>query len=80
MCSTPEHTHFAGYLLGETPQTYFLYLMHKESIGWRLGTSQVYTQGQVKPMVGFKQRSSQEHADATWIIRTHATENEAQAG
>ena len=27
--STPEHTHFAGYVLGETPQTYFLYLMHK---------------------------------------------------
>ena len=78
LCSTPEHTHFAGYILGETPQTYFLYLMHKESIGWRLGTSQVYTQGQVKPMVGFKQRSSQEHADATWIIRTHATENEAR--
>ena len=40
---TPEHTHFAGYLLGETPQTYFLYLMHKEGVGYRLGTSQVYT-------------------------------------
>jgi len=30
--STPEHVHFAGYVLGETPQTYFLYLMHKEGI------------------------------------------------
>ncbi|HVH83092.1 MAG TPA: UvrD-helicase domain-containing protein, partial [Steroidobacteraceae bacterium] len=78
LCSTPEHTHFAGYLLGETPQTYFLYLMHKEGIGWRLGTSQVYTKGQEKPMVGFKQRSIQEHADATWIIRTHESENEAR--
>ena len=29
-------------------------------------------------MVGFKQRSLQEHADALWIIRTHATENEAR--
>ena len=76
--STPEHTHFAGYLLGETPQTYFLYLMHKEGVGWRLGTSQVYTKGQKKPTVGFKQRSVQEHADGTWIIRTHATENEAR--
>jgi DNA helicase II / ATP-dependent DNA helicase PcrA len=78
LCSTPEHTHFAGYLLGETPQTYFLYLMHKEGTGWRLGTSQVYTKGQEKPMVGFKQRSAQEHADGTWIIRTHASENEAR--
>jgi DNA helicase-2/ATP-dependent DNA helicase PcrA len=76
--STPEHVHFAGYVLGETPQTYFLYLMHKQGVGYRLGTSQVYTQGQARPMVGFKQRSLQEHADALWIVRTHATENEAR--
>src|SRR5262249_16950217 len=62
--STREHTHFAGYLLGETPQTYFLYLMHKEGVGYRLGTSQVYTEGQAKPMIGIKQRAIQEHADA----------------
>ena len=47
--STPEHVHFAGYVLGETPQTYFLYLMHKEGVGYRLGTSQVYTEGQAGP-------------------------------
>jgi DNA helicase II / ATP-dependent DNA helicase PcrA len=76
--STPEHVHFAGYVLGQTPQTYFLYLMHKEGVGFRLGTSQVYTSGQAKPMVGFKQRSVQEHADALWIIRTHSSENEAR--
>ena len=29
-------------------------------------------------MVGFKQRTLQEHADAAWIIRTHANENEAR--
>jgi DNA helicase-2/ATP-dependent DNA helicase PcrA len=77
--STPDHTHFAGYVLGETPQTYFLYLMHKVGIGYRLGSFQVYTAGQVKPMVGFKQRSVQEHADAAWIIRTHRNENEARS-
>jgi len=76
--STPEHTHFAGYLLGETPQTYFLYLMYKEGVGYRLGTSQVYTAGQAKPMLGIKQRAIQEHADAAWIIRTHTSENEAR--
>jgi DNA helicase II / ATP-dependent DNA helicase PcrA len=76
--STPEHVHFAGYVLGETPQTYFLYLMHKEGVGYRLGTSQVYTEGQARPMVGFKQRSLQEHADALWIVRTHASEIEAR--
>jgi DNA helicase-2/ATP-dependent DNA helicase PcrA len=76
--STPEHVHFAGYLLGETPQTYFLYLMHKQDGGYRLGTSQVYTQGQEKPMLGYEQRSLQEHADALWIIRAHESENEAR--
>jgi DNA helicase II / ATP-dependent DNA helicase PcrA len=76
--STPEHVHFAGYVLGETPQTYFLYLMHKEGVGYRLGTSQVYSKGQARPMVGFKQRALQERADALWIIRTHSSENEAR--
>src|ERR1700761_8419845 len=50
--STPEHVHFAGYVLGETPQTYFLYLMHKEGVGYWLGTSQIHTRGQAKPMMG----------------------------
>ena len=76
--STPEHVHFAGYVLGETPQTHFLYLMHKEGLGYRIGTSQVYTNGQAKPMIGVKQRALQEHADSLWIIRTHRSENEAR--
>ncbi len=78
ICSTPEHTHLAGYILGETPQTYFLYLMYKEGVGYRLGTSQVYTNGQAKPMVGFKQRALAEHADAAWVVRTHSSENDAR--
>ena len=76
--STPEHTHFAGYLLGETPQTFFTYLMFREGVGYRIGTSQGYTRGQAKPMVGYRQRAIQEHADAVWIVGTHASENEAR--
>jgi DNA helicase II / ATP-dependent DNA helicase PcrA len=79
LLSTPEHTHFAGYLLGETPQCYFTYLMLKLGVGYRLGTSQVYTRGQARPMVGFKQRALQEHADALWVLNTHPSENEARA-
>src|SRR5258708_1088988 len=78
LVSTPEHTHFAGYLLAETPQVYFTYLMHKRGVGFRLGTSCVYTKGQVKPMVGCRQRSIQEHADATWVVGTHGSENDAR--
>ena len=76
--STPEHTHFAGYLLGEAPQIFFTYLMHKKGVGYRLGTSCVYTKGQARPMIGFRQRAIQEHADATWVVGTHANENEAR--
>ncbi len=77
--STPKHMHFAGYRLGDVPQVFFTYLMCKRGIGWRLGTSQVYTAGQSRPMVGFKQRLLQEHGDALWIIGTHTSENEARA-
>ena len=76
--STPEHTHFAGYVRGETPQIYCLYLLHKEGIGYRLETSPTYTAGAARPTAGFKQRALQEHADAAWIIRTHISENDAR--
>ncbi|EIT71819.1 UvrD-helicase domain-containing protein [Hydrocarboniphaga effusa] len=78
LVSTPEHTHFAGYLLGETPQTFFTYLMHKRGVGYRLGVSQVYTNGQVKPLVGFEQRCLHEHADAAWVVTTHDSANAAR--
>ncbi len=79
LVSTPEHTHFAGYRLGVTPQMYFTYLMYKRGIGYRLGTSQVYTRSQEKPVVGFMLRARHEHADAVWIISTHESEKEARA-
>lgn len=78
LVSTPDHIHFAGYRLGETPQLYFTYLMHKKSRGWRLGVSQTYTRGQVKPMIGFQQRCNQEHADAVWVVGTFPTSQEAR--
>ncbi|WLT30481.1 UvrD-helicase domain-containing protein [Geothrix sp. PMB-07] len=78
LVSTPEHIHFAGYRLGATPQLHFVYLMHKQGVGWRLGTSQTHTRGQVKPVVGFLQRARQEHADDLWVLSTHGSEQEAR--
>ena len=78
LVSTPEHTHFAGYRPGAAPRLYFVYLMHKRGTGYRIGTSQVYTNGQVKPEVGFVQRARQERADAIWVLSTHASENAAR--
>ena len=76
--STAEHIHFAGYRLGETPQLHFTYLMHKHGVGWRLGTSQVYTRGQKQPVIGFQQRCIQEHADEAWIVGVFDTQQEAR--
>ncbi|MDO8659788.1 MAG: UvrD-helicase domain-containing protein, partial [Candidatus Parcubacteria bacterium] len=78
LTSTPDHIHFAGYHLGLTPQIYLNYLMYKKNVGWRIGTTSIHTKGQRKSMVGFVQRSNQEHADATWVIATHKTQNEAR--
>jgi DNA helicase-2/ATP-dependent DNA helicase PcrA len=78
LISTPEHLHFAGYCLGVSPQFHFVYLMHKHGFGWRLGTSQVYTRGQAKAIVGFRQRCLQEHADALWVVEAFPSEAEAR--
>src|SRR5918994_1782431 len=79
LVSTPEHNHFAGYKLGLTPQMHMTYLMRRRDKGFRVGTSRTYTNGRVKPVVGFMQRSRQEHADAAWVVSTHETEGEARA-
>lgn len=78
LTSTPEHIHFAGYRLGLTPQMHFCYLMYKKEVGWRIGATQVYTNSQKKPVIGFVQRCNQEHADSAWIISTHKTSAEAR--
>jgi len=79
LVSTPEHVHFAGYKLGLTPQMHMTHLMRRHDKGFRVGTSRTYTNGRVKPVVGFMQRSRQEHADAAWVVSTHETEGEARA-
>ncbi len=78
LVSTPEHTHFAGYMVGRTPQLYMTYLMWRREQGFRIGTTRTYTDGQPKPFIGLAQRSNQEHADASWVISTHMTEADAR--
>ncbi len=79
LTSTPEHTHFAGYIQDEAPQKHFLYLMYKAGIGYRLGITKVHTDAVKYSKLGFMIRSAQEHADALWLIRTHDHENGARS-
>ncbi|HXD67087.1 MAG TPA: UvrD-helicase domain-containing protein, partial [Solirubrobacteraceae bacterium] len=76
--STPDHTHFAGFQLGRTPQLCMTYLMWRRDRGFRIGTSRTYTNGQVKPVVGVSLRLRGERADSAWVVSTHETEAEAR--
>jgi DNA helicase II / ATP-dependent DNA helicase PcrA len=78
LVSTPEHIHFADFVAKESPQRYFTYLMYKQGYGYRIGTSQIYTNGQKRAIIGFKQRCLQEHADAVWLIADFASDSDAR--
>jgi DNA helicase-2/ATP-dependent DNA helicase PcrA len=77
--STPEHTHFAGFKSGRTPQLFMTYLMWKDGHGFRIGTSRTYTNGQRHPIPGPAMRLNGEHADAAWVVSVHSSEVEARA-
>src|SRR5690348_1075935 len=72
--STPEHTHFAGFKVGRTPQLHMTYLMWKNDVGFRIGTSRTYTNGRAQTLAGPAVRLNGEHADAAWVIGIHESE------
>jgi DNA helicase-2/ATP-dependent DNA helicase PcrA len=76
--STPEHTHFAGFKAGRTPQFHMTYLMWKHGVGFRVGTSRTYTDAREKSWPGPAMRMNQEHADSTWVVSLHESEAEAR--
>jgi DNA helicase II / ATP-dependent DNA helicase PcrA len=78
LTTTYDHTHFAGYRLGLTPQKHWTYLMWKRAKGFRVGTTSVYTDSRLKPRIGLAQRCTQEGADAAWVISMHDSESEAR--
>jgi len=78
LTTTSEHTHFAGYRVGTTPQMHITYLMGKKRLGFRVGTTRVHTNGQRKAKLGLAQRCLQEGGDAGWVISTHADEADAR--
>src|SRR5262249_30570612 len=65
--STPDHVHFAGFVLGSTPQQYVTYVMWKAGLGFRVGITRTYTAGQATPVLGTLLRCNHEHADAVWV-------------
>ncbi|HTS72141.1 MAG TPA: UvrD-helicase domain-containing protein [Gaiellaceae bacterium] len=78
LVSTPEHTHFAGFKVGRTPQLHMTYLMWKHGVGFRIGTSRTYTERTGQTFAGPAMRMNQEHADAAWVVSVHASEADAR--
>jgi DNA helicase II / ATP-dependent DNA helicase PcrA len=78
LTTTYEHTHFAGFRLGLTPQKHWTYLMWKKAKGFRVGTTSVHTDAKRKPRIGLALRCLQERADAAWVISSHETDAEAR--
>ena len=76
--STSEHTHFAGFKIGSTPQKHMTYVMWKDGVGFRVGTSRTYVNRSGKSLPGPAIRLNQEHADAAWVVSLHDTEAEAR--
>jgi DNA helicase-2/ATP-dependent DNA helicase PcrA len=77
--STPEHMHFAGYKFGLMPQLHLTYLMWKRNVGFRVGTTRVYTDRKKgKPIFGLRLRSFMEYADAGWVVSTHENQVDAR--
>jgi DNA helicase-2/ATP-dependent DNA helicase PcrA len=79
LISTPDHVHFAGYHRTHTPKLYMAYAMYRGDKGFRVGTTQTYPERNGNVVSGVHLRAMQEHADAAWVVSTHASQAEARA-
>jgi DNA helicase II / ATP-dependent DNA helicase PcrA len=76
--ATPEHVHFAGYVVGRTPQLHMTYLLWKAGVGFRIGTSRTDGNGRAAAVFDPVQRCHQERADAAWVVATSVSDAEAR--
>jgi len=72
LTTTPEHVHFAGYAVGHMPARYFLYMMMKPGVGYRLAVAGHRTARHSKYLPpGFRYRARKEGGEQIWIIETY---------
>jgi len=76
--STPEHTHFAGYRNGLTPDLHMTYVMRRRGSDFRVGTTKTTRNRRGQSVAGVQARASTEKAEAAWVVSTHTTEAEAR--
>ena len=67
LVSTSEHTLFAGFKAGVTPQLHMTYLMRKGE-RFRVGKTCSYHRGTRPDAFGVQTRATQEQADGAWVV------------
>ncbi len=64
---TPDHTMF--YKLPIEENKFYVYLMYKKDLGFRIGQTRSYRSDGTKYINGLMQRLNQEHADKIWLLK-----------
>lgn len=65
--ATPNHIVFSG--LNPQPGVYYVYLMYKNGVGYRIGQTQGVRSREGEIVNGLMVRLNQEHADKIWILK-----------
>src|SRR3954453_20995610 len=71
--STPEHTLFAGFKAGVTPQLHMTYAMRRGD-RFRVGTTRTYHRRSYPSDIGVQTRANQEQADGACVVSVHDTD------
>lgn len=74
IASTPNHVLFARW--GEV-EAYFVYLMHSQEIGYRIGMTKGSRFDGKKKDAGLRIRANQERADRMWVLRMCDSQEDA---
>lgn len=79
--TTPNHTHFAGYVSEFGEEYFYTYLMYKNNVGYRVGVTRKKSErktGRGGSTIGFKGRLTQEGADKIWLLGAFDNENDSR--
>lgn len=72
---TPNHIGFAK--INVSPDSYYVYLMYKKNLGYRIGQTRGVRSRKGQLINGMFVRLNQEHADKMWILRVCENKGEA---
>ncbi len=73
--ATPNHVVFGK--LNPVPGIYYVYLMYKKGVGYRIGQTQGIRSRDGEIVNGLSVRLNQEHADKMWILKVCQAKEEA---